>query len=152
MNLHQRVSFLWLGTVLGVPMYLSFHKGIQTFVSRVNLPFVCWCLVTRKVFRKPCTSPPHKGVRAFVRAFLSLPCVLMRLVRGKVSGNHVPLLFTTTFKLLCLVCLSLPLVSLFALWLGVDSGLPMHLSFSQTRSNTHALFVLCMWALFPSHP
>ena len=86
-------------------MYLPLKLYICVFVSSLCVQTAC----DGEGFGKPCTSPPHKGVRAFVCMFLSLACAFGCLMTGKVSGNHAPLPFTKVFKHLCL-CVSLLLV------------------------------------------
>ena len=87
----------------------------------------------------PCTSPFYKGIEISCVRCKPSTSVFVCLVTRKHCGcsnfhAHAPLHFTNAFKF-CVLCVFHPLVCSFVLSLWVESGLPMHLSFSQKRSN-----------------
>ena len=151
-------------------MHLSIsRRGSNIYISRVSLPLVFVCIVTRERFGL--AHAPHLFTKAFEHSYLTCKSG-SRVFDCLVSREcfrlaHAPLLFTKAFELSCLVCkpsscvficlvtwgafqacpctspfsqrhlnfrnlcVSLPLVCSFVLWLGVDSGLSMNLFFSQ---------------------
>ena len=60
---------LWIGSVLGLPMHLSIsRRGSNIYISRVSLPLVFVCIVTRERFGL--AHAPHLFTKAFETLFL----------------------------------------------------------------------------------